>query len=73
MLGDLGEQIASAVTHFNIYVEEPATLAESCRSPFGWAIEQVPGIDYWRIQTGVAEGAAIGGGLLYRPIPGPRS
>jgi len=65
--------MATAVTHFEIYGEEPAKLAEFYRSLFGWQIEQSPGIDYWRIQTGAADAEGIGGGLTYRPIPGPRS
>lgn len=63
----------AAVTHFEIYAEEPAKLADFYRSLFGWQIVQAPGIEYWRIQTGAADPAGIGGGLLYRPIPGPRS
>ena len=65
--------MASAVTHFEIYAEEPARLAEFYRTLFGWEIEQAPGIEYWRIRTGAADAEGIGGGLTYRPIPGPRS
>ena len=65
--------MATAVTHFEIYGEEPAKLEEFYRNLFGWQIEQAPGIDYWRIQTGAADAEGIGGGLTYRPIPGPRS
>jgi predicted enzyme related to lactoylglutathione lyase len=65
--------MAIPVTHFEIYAEKPAKLAEFYRTLFGWQIEQAPGIDYWRIQTGAADAEGIGGGLTYRPIPGPRS
>lgn len=65
--------MGNAVTHFEIYAEEPAKLTEFYRNLFAWEIEQVPGIAYWRIQTGAADGGGIGGGLLYRPISGPRS
>lgn len=65
--------MASSVTHFEIYAEEPAKLADFYRHLFGWRIEQAPGIDYWRIQTGAGDAEAISGGLTYRPIPGPRS
>jgi predicted enzyme related to lactoylglutathione lyase len=65
--------MAAAVTHFEIYAEEPAKLAEFYRSLFGWQVEQAPGIAYWRIRMGADEGEGIGGGLTYRPIPGPRS
>lgn len=65
--------MTAAVTHFEIYAEEPAKLAEFYRGLFGWQIEQAAGIAYWRIRTGATESEAIGGGLLYRPIPGQRS
>lgn len=65
--------MASAVTHFEIYGDKPAKLAEFYRTLFGWQIEQVPGIEYWRVQTGAVGGKGISGGLTYRPIPGPRS
>jgi predicted enzyme related to lactoylglutathione lyase len=65
--------LASSVTHFEIYAEEPAKLADFYRNLFGWQVEQAPGIDYWRIQTGAGDGGAISGGLTYHPIPGTRS
>lgn len=61
------------MTHFEIFAEEPAKLADFYRSLFGWQIDQAPGIDYWRIQTGAPDANGYNGGLLYRPIPGPRS
>jgi uncharacterized protein len=36
----------SQVTHFEIYAEEPAKLAEFYRTLLGWQIEKAPGIDY---------------------------
>ena len=65
--------MTNSVTHFEIYAEEPATLAEFYRESLGWQIEKAPGIDYWRIDTRSGESKAIGGGMLFRPIPGPRS
>ena len=65
--------MTSSVTHFEIYAEEPAKLAEFYRGLLGWQVEKAPGIDYWRIDTGSGESRGIGGGLLFRPIPGPRS
>ena len=65
--------MTSSVTHFEIYAEDPAKLAEFYRTLLGWQIEKAPGIDYWRIDTGSGESKGIGGGLLFRPIPGPRS
>jgi uncharacterized protein len=65
--------MAVTATHFEIYAEAPAKLAEFYQSLFGWQIEQAPDIDYCRIQTGATDSEAIRGGLLYHPIPGPRS
>lgn len=58
-----------SVTHFEIYGEVPAKLAEFYENVFGWQIEQMPGINYWRIQTGSAETKPLHGGLTYRAIP----
>ncbi len=62
-----------AVTHFEIYAEEPAKLADFYRNLFGWQLDKAPGIDYWRIQTGQSQTNAFNGGLTYRPLPGPRN
>ncbi len=62
-----------SLTHFEIYAKDPAPLAEFYRELFGWNIEKVAGVDYFRIQTGASDGRSIGGGLLSRPIEGPRS
>lgn len=59
-----------AVTHFEIFGDDPARLAEFYRGLLGWQIEKAPGIDYWRIHTG---SGGLSGGLMLRPIPGPRS
>ena len=63
----------NCVTHFEIYAGDPAKLADFYRSLFGWAVDQMPGIDYWRIQTGANGAGSLSGGLTYRPFPGPRS
>jgi len=60
----------NSLTHFEIYGEQPASLAEFYRSVFGWEIEQMPGIDYWRITTKAVPNGTIDGGLTYRAIPG---
>ena len=65
--------MTSAVTHFEIYAEEPTKLADFYRTLLGWTVDKAPGIDYWRIETAPAEARGIGGGLLLRPIQGPRS
>jgi predicted enzyme related to lactoylglutathione lyase len=61
------------VTHFEIYAEEPAALADFYRSLFGWQIDRAPGTDYFMVQTAQAGAGGIRGGLTYRPIPEPRS
>jgi len=62
--------VANSLTHFEIYGEYPLRLADFYRNVFGWQIEQMPGVEYWRIYTGPAENGAINGGLTYRAIPG---
>ena len=64
--------MADSVTHFEIYAEEPEKLVEFYRTLFDWHIEKAVGVDYFFIQTSPEPGA-IRGGLLYRPIEGPRS
>ena len=65
--------MGASVTHFEIYAEDPAGLAQFYRDLFDWKIEKTPGVEYFRIQTGPPEDHSIAGGLLNRPIPGPRS
>ena len=59
----------SSVTHFEIYGEEPSKLAEFYGNVFGWQIEQMPGVNYWRIHTCSTEAKPLHGGLTYRAIP----
>jgi uncharacterized protein len=65
--------LAGSVTHFEIYAEQPAILADFYRRLFGWRMERAPGLDYWRIDTGATPPHGIVGGLTYRPIAGTRS
>jgi predicted enzyme related to lactoylglutathione lyase len=65
--------VPNPVTHFEIYAQEPAELAEFYRELFGWHIEKAPGVDYFFIQTGPDKNGSLRGGLLRRPIEGPRS
>ena len=65
--------MAGSVTHFEIYAEHPPRLAEFYQNLLGWRIEQAPGIDYWRIQSGAGTANGLNGGLTYRPFPGLRS
>ena len=64
--------MTGAVTHFEIYAEEPAKLAEFYRGVFEWRLDKAPGVDYWRIETGAPPARGFAGGLTYRPIPGTR-
>jgi len=61
--------MTNSVTHFEIYGEQPATLADFYREALGWQVEQMPGVNYWRIQTNSAEPQTLNGGLTYRAIP----
>jgi predicted enzyme related to lactoylglutathione lyase len=65
--------MTAPVTHFEIFAEEPARLADFYRELFGWKIEKAVGVDYFYIQTAPPGDGAIRGGLTYRAIPGPRS
>lgn len=67
-----GQTLTSPVTHFEIYGEQPAALADFYRQLFGWRLERAPGVDYWRIETEASPGRGIAGGLTYRPIAGTR-
>lgn len=60
----------NSITHFEIYGEEPEKLAQFYGSVFGWRIEQMPGVDYWRVETSTPEAKGLHGGLMYRAIAG---
>ena len=55
--------MTNMLTHFEIYGEQPTGLADFYRGVFGWQVEQMEGIDYWRINTGSAETKGLNGGL----------
>jgi predicted enzyme related to lactoylglutathione lyase len=40
----------TTVTHFEIYAEKPAKLADFYRRLFDWRVEQAPSIDYREIR-----------------------
>ena len=61
------------VTHFEIYAENAAQLAEFYGDLFGWSIDKAVGVDYYRIRTSANEAASLQGGILNRPIAAPRS
>lgn len=62
--------MTNAITHFEIYGDKPTGLADFYRSVFGWQVEQIEAVDYWRINTGSSEANTLNGGLTYRAIPG---
>jgi uncharacterized protein len=61
--------MANSLTHFEIYGEEPKELAEFYRRIFGWQLEQMEGIGYWRITTNSEKTNSLNGGLTYRALP----
>src|SRR5271155_4958352 len=61
------------LTHFEIYGDDLAKLAQFYAGLFGWQIEKAPGVDYWRIQTQPKSASGFDGGLTYRPADGPNS
>lgn len=63
----------AVVTHFEIFGEDLARLSEFYTCLFGWRVEKAAGVDYYRIHTSPSEATSVQGGMLHRPIPGPRS
>ncbi|HTZ49383.1 MAG TPA: hypothetical protein VMH20_17465, partial [Verrucomicrobiae bacterium] len=61
--------MTNTLTHFEIYGERPKELAEFYRKVFGWQIEQMEGIEYWRVNTGSEETNPLNGGLTYKALP----
>ena len=62
--------MAGAVTHFEIYGDEPEKLAEFYRSVLGWHTEHIPGLSYWRAFPQANESDPLHGGFTHRAIPG---
>jgi hypothetical protein len=65
--------MAAAVTHFEIFGEDLARLAEFYTGLLGWKVEKANGVDYYRIHTNGSEATPVQGGMLHRPIPAPHS
>ena len=65
--------MAGRLTNFEIYGDDPETLAAFYRELLGWRIERAEGVDYWRI--GIDGGAAplAAGGIARRPAFGNRA
>ena len=59
-----------SITHFEIYAEEPLQIAEFYGRIFGWRVERMPGVDYWRIFPYANENGPLRGGVTYRAICG---
>jgi uncharacterized protein len=60
------------VIHFEIHADDPAAAARFYGDVFGWKASEIPGMNYWLIDTG--EGVGINGGVVARrgarPAPG---
>lgn len=59
----------NSITHFEIYGEDPKNLADFYRHVFGWQVEQMEAVDYWRVNISSSEPSSLNGGLTYRAIP----
>ncbi|PZR00958.1 MAG: hypothetical protein DI533_03325 [Cereibacter sphaeroides] len=59
--------MAGKTTHFEIYGDDPEKLAEFYAALFGWGMERVEGLQYWRIHQDPADKSRVDGGLTYRP------
>ena len=64
----------NTVSHFEIYADDPETLANFYTSMFDWKITTVPGMDYRMVHTSETDGegmlkepGAINGGIAKRP------
>ena len=64
--------MAGEITHFEIYGDTPGHLAGFYRALFGWGLEKVEGLDYWRILLDPANPGSVGGGLTTRPRSDPK-
>lgn len=64
--------MAGEITHFEIYGDTPGHLAGFYRALFGWGLEKVEGLDYWRILLDPANSGSVGGGLTTRPRSDPK-
>ncbi len=64
--------MAGQLTHFEIYGDEPRKLAAFYSALFGWRMEELEGLDYWRIHLDPADPSKVAGGLTYRPQVDPK-
>lgn len=54
-----------SITHFEIYGEEPLQIAEFYGRIFGWQVERMPGVNYWRIFPHANENGPLLGGVTH--------
>ncbi|SHF06618.1 hypothetical protein SAMN02745157_1556 [Kaistia soli DSM 19436] len=59
--------MAGHLTNFEIYGDEPEALVAFYRGLFGWRIERVEGVDYWRITLDAEAAPLSAGGIARRP------
>jgi hypothetical protein len=64
--------MAGQITHFEIYGDNPGALSGFYRSLFGWGMEKVEGLNYWRILPDPDDREKAGGGLTFRPREDPK-
>lgn len=64
--------MVSRPTHFEIYGDQPELLAGFYGKLFGWGIERVEGLDYWRIRFDPDDPGGVAGGITVRPRVDPR-
>lgn len=60
--------MAGRITHFEIYGDDPRKLAAFYGTLFGWRMEEMEGLDYWRIHLDSIDTPGVAGGLTYRPL-----
>ena len=59
-----------SITHFEIYGDDPQQIAEFYGHIFGWRVEQMPGLSYWRIFPQANETGPLHGGVTHRALSG---
>jgi uncharacterized protein len=60
-----------SLTHLEIYGDKPADLAAFYQRIFGWQIEKLEAVDYWRITISSDQLNTLNsGGITYRAIHG---
>jgi predicted enzyme related to lactoylglutathione lyase len=57
------------ITHFENHGPVPEALVEFYQKVFGWQVEQMPGVNYRRINPGATETKPLHGGLTHSAIP----